>query len=378
MACATNYLPETQGRFQAVNADLVKLFGKARQGDQSAGEARIRLVKDVIRVGKWKVGPGQYEEFTPERLTEIERCFHEAKSRGYTFNLCKTHGFLGQVHPDDLMAVIDDVKFDGKTLWATVYVTPEQKQYLSNPAMKTSPGFFKGWVDGQGHKYGCQMVHLAVTDTPVVSGQGQFIALSNEQGTEMDFAALVEVLNGLMEKLGLPKLPEELTPETLVDSLKTIAESVAKEDDGECEDCGGQKSEGEVAMLANAQEQKLASMLDLIEKAIDRIGDIDTRLVTMSNEQTEMKKNRYADRVAELLNEGRITSGQRDSLVRDGESVQWNLSNLQEFATRPAIYRQNRVSSGLATEGEPPTEGVSKTLTPERIAELAARLMGKK
>lgn len=377
MTCTT-YTLAKQGRFSAVSGDLVRLFGEAKFSEadqqQSPDEPRTRVVKDVIRVGKWKVGPNQYEEFTAERLQEVVRCFREAKQRGYEFNLCKTHGLLGQVHPDDFISPIDDLAFDGKTLWAASYVTPSQKQYLSNPAMKTSPGFAPNWVDGQGKRYGFQMVHLAVTDTPVVGGQGRFITLANEQGTTMDFAALVEVLNALLAKIGGSPLPEGTSEETLIESLKSIVESIVVESEDDKMDDEAEK----LKTMANAQETQLASLLDLVEKAVGKIGDMDTKLVTMSNEHAAMKRDRYTDRVATLLGEGRITAGQRDALVKDGESVRWELSNLQEFASRPALYKPQRLSAGLATGEEPPADGVVKKQTSERIAALAGLLAPQK
>jgi hypothetical protein len=374
----TTYLLENQGQFQTdISGDLLKLFGRAKYSPQQQQidptEPRTRVVKDVIRVGRWKVGPNQYETFSAARLIEVVRCFQEAKSRGYEFNLCKTHGKKGQVHPDDFISPIDDLRFDGKTLWATVYVTPEQRKYLKNPAMKTSPGLFPNWVDGRGKKYGCQMVHLAVTDTPVVSGQGRFITLANEQGTAMDFAALVELLNALLKKTGSPALPDDVSEETLMDSLKAIVEAMA---DPESED--DKDGKGEMPMEMANQQAETAKILDLIQMAVEKIGEMDGKLVTMSNEQTAIKKDRYADRVAELLGEGRITAGQRDALVKDGESVRWDLSNLQEFASRPALYRSARFSAGLATDGEPDVDGVAKTKTTERIQQLAGLLAPKK
>lgn len=374
----TTYLLENQGQFTTdISGDLLKLFGRAKYSPQQQQidptEPRTRVVKDVIRVGRWKVGRNQYEEFDAARLIEIVRCFQEAKSRGYEFNLCKTHGLLGQVHPDDFISPIDDLRFDGKTLWATVYVTPKQRDYLKNPAMKTSPGFAPGWVDGRGKKYGCQMVHLAVTDTPVVSGQGRFITLANEQGTAMDFAALVELLNALLKKTGSPALPEDVSEETLMDSLKAIVEAMA---DPESED--GEKEHGEMPMEMANQQAETGKILDLVQMAVEKIGEMDGKLIAMSNEQTAIKKDRYADRVAELLGEGRITAGQRDALVKDGESVRWDLSNLQEFASRPALYRSTRLSAGLATDGEPEVDGVAKTKTTERIQQLAGLLAPKK
>jgi hypothetical protein len=237
--------------------------------------------------------------------------------------------------------------------------------------MKTSPGFAPGWVDGKGKKYGCQMVHLAVTDTPVVSGQGRFITLANEQGTAMDFAALVELLKTLLMKTGSPALPDDVSEETLMDSLKAIVEAMA---DPESRD----EKDGQYPMEMANQQAETAKILDLIQMAVEKIGEMDGKLVTMSNEQTAIKKDRYADRVAELLGEGRITAGQRDALVKDGESVRWDLSNLQEFASRPALYRSARFSAGLATDGEPEVDGVAKVKTTERIQQLAGLLAPKK
>ena len=167
------------------------LFGppKYTAADQAANPDKplTRIVKDVLHVGTIRVvdeANGDLEadwQVTPQHLAAIADAHRVARSRGFAAILGKTHGDerTRLIHPDDHLAPIAEFKTDGRVLWMSAYVTPEQARYLSNPALKVSPYLKGGYRDTGGHVYPIRAVHVAVTDNPRVPGQGMFqVALS--------------------------------------------------------------------------------------------------------------------------------------------------------------------------------------------------------
>lgn len=150
------------------------------------GKALTRLIKDVLRVGRWKEGfdaqgrPifGDYDE---PKLTTILNNAVAMIASGHAINVGKSHGDEQLIiPPDELIAPVDAVKLSNGVLWVSMYVTPAQADYLSNPARKVSAGLYSDYPSGDAKIYaGPTMLHVAVTDRPVVTGQGPFIALSN-------------------------------------------------------------------------------------------------------------------------------------------------------------------------------------------------------
>lgn len=146
-----------------------------------------RVIKDVLRVGQWKEGFDENRQpilgdYTPQ---EMQRIYNNARlmmAAGHAINYGKSHGDDQLIIPtDELIAPIDDIRLDNGILWTSTYVTPEQMIYLSNPARKVSAGLCRNYIAGNGTRYdGRTMLHVAVTDRPVVDQQGPFIvALSN-------------------------------------------------------------------------------------------------------------------------------------------------------------------------------------------------------
>lgn len=228
----------------------------AAQQAANPGRAMTRLVKDVLPVGRWKVGinpDGSFafwnvDEATLRRLAESH---HAARSRGVAMNLTKSHGDVrtGMVPTDELIAPVDQLIVEGGRLWASVYVTPAQAAYLQNPACKVSPCVHDGWSDGGGHVYDSRMIHVAVTDNPVVPGQGPFLTLANRQqqhqsqrqqqpqrsrqaafparrqfalkGKTMDLQQLIPLINSLLTEYGA-ELPADTSEATLIRDLQVI------------------------------------------------------------------------------------------------------------------------------------------------------------
>lgn len=205
---------------------LPAAFGppKFSREEQAANpdQPMTRLVKDVLRAGKWKVAEDEIGNpilwnVGKKTLQKIAENFRRAQHRGVAMNLGKGHGdpVTRLIHPDDMIAPIDAVAIEGESLWLSVYVTPEQARYLANPAMKVSPGVFDNWRDGQGNLYPTQLIHVAVTDSPVVTGQGPFVALSNQQSPRTKGVTMAEETPAAVADETTETTTEETpTPET--------------------------------------------------------------------------------------------------------------------------------------------------------------------
>lgn len=156
-------------------------------GPDRLSDGRVRVIKDALRVGTWFVTLPDQSRFewkvSPRVLATLELTHKLARRNGVAFNLTASHGDLSTliVPNNELYAPLDQVVSDGEILWASSYVTPDVARRLANPAMKVSPGVVYNWMDGRGNQYPMAMVHLAVTDKPVITGQGPFLAMANSQ-----------------------------------------------------------------------------------------------------------------------------------------------------------------------------------------------------
>lgn len=218
-------------------------FGPVNPPPESlaAGQTE-RVIKDVVRVGRYflgynAAGKERYWEVTPAVLSQIETNFRAMKANGQRPNLVKTHGDLStlMVHPDDLMAPIDDVKIVGDTLWMSAYVGPEEAKYLQNPARKVSIGSLENYSDSEDRRYpGDSLLHVAVTDRPAVNGQGSFVAMADgaSQGGGSMNPEIVKAFNELFGLLGQGPMADVADEEQLLllvnDRIKSLGGSAAE------------------------------------------------------------------------------------------------------------------------------------------------------
>ncbi|MCY2966291.1 MAG: hypothetical protein NT069_22105 [Planctomycetota bacterium] len=285
-----------------------------------------RVIKDVLPVGRWKAGISndgksfRMFEVTPELLTEIRDNFSLAQSRGAAFNLGKSHGdpVTGLIPTDELIAPIDQIETDGNTLWAACYVTPSQAAFLSNPVCKVSAGVRQNWFDGQANPYSYQLVHIAVTDLPAVTGQGRFLTMSNTLSATTDpeetdageamggdsevlSSSTKELWNRALSLLGLGVLADDVDEdnlETVVSALlNTLSQSSNDSADSADSNSDGAKTlpplnpavgANMTAELSNATPATPATQINLANSAVatpatpaDPFAAITTTLTTM-------------------------------------------------------------------------------------------------
>ncbi len=144
---------------------------------------RVRLVKDIMRVGRWNValtnsGQPVMQDFTPARLQQLVNRFNEHKRAGIGHPICFDHGEHCDTSERDSVADVDELWTDGTTLWMSTYVTPAQKAVLTEKIRRVSLGAVHDWIDGTGKLWaGYSILHVALVVHPVVSPQHPFLEL---------------------------------------------------------------------------------------------------------------------------------------------------------------------------------------------------------
>lgn len=378
--------------------DANAVFGPPRftpeQQAANPDHPMTRVVKDVLRVGKWNVGGPQEPvmwDVTPEVLAALANSAAMQQQTGHAINLGLSHGGEGLVVPtSELITPIDAVRVSGNTLWMSLYVTPEQAKTLQNPAFKTSPGIMWDYVDGSGQKHQIALVHAAVTDRPVVAGQGKFLAMANAapstvpstKGKTMNFAAILAFINALLGMLGAPPLPDD-TNETNIEErgnfvLKMLGGAQAPADEAPAEGAGDELPvPGGAAGMSNWRRKATgADVAALIEKAV---APLVQKVAALSNSVNAIKGG--AANHAQAAFEAKCTelgkAGVAAATLQEkrelAQAMGWDIRLLNGL--QPAVAMSNTSRKG-ATAGPPPSGSATDESMPtdDEIAErLKAR-----
>lgn len=346
----------------------------------------VRLVKDVLKVGNWKTGyddAGRPEMWTvtPAVLANIARDFDTMKANGVGSNLGKTHGDENLlIHPDDLIAPIEAVKVAGDTLWIASYVTPEQAKYLENPAMKVSVGVVPNWQDGRGKTYSMALVHVAVTDRPVVAGQGPFLALADTAtgGSGMDFAALLAAINTFMEALGFSPLPDDTTDANIVDRLVGVAAAMGTKPE-EPEPAGPEvpgAPEGDATMDMSGIPAPMADTLrKLFKTQEDKITKLSDDLAARKANEAKAEQSAFQQKVGQLLAGGVPKTILDGKLALANKLKSFDLALLDGLA--PTLNTgANSKARKLADPNPPNITADDPAATRKEVAERVAKARG--
>jgi hypothetical protein len=348
---------------------------------------RTRLIKDVLRVGRWKVGQdarGQPVWWAVSRNTlgEIARQFQLAQSRGIAQNLVWGHGDPATkiVDPRDLIAPLDQVIHEGDTLWVSAYVSPQQARELRNPANKVSVRVMENWTDGAGRHYPIMLLHVAVVDQPVLDSQGPFVDLANHllclfsKGTHMalDYQRTFDAVNTLLGLLGL-SLPETTTEDNFNDTLDMLVSMLEGQSppDGEEDPNAGQSPGGtsESPPPAGTQSQ----MSRQIHGLARQVKDLCLQVAALRGQGGRPV---FLERLKTLAAQGVITAREVGQLTQLGQRHAWDLGLLDLAQERQAID-MGRYAKRHANGAPPALRGVSPTLSPAEIQDGVKALGGR-
>lgn len=336
---------------------------------------RVRLVKDALHVGRWKVGKNadgsdRFWDVKPETLKEIANEFQGAQSRGVARNLIWGHGDPSKkvVDPKNIIAPVDQVIATDDVLWVSQYVTKEQAAELSNPAHKVSVRVATDHTEGDGTKSPLAMLHVGIVDSPVVSGQGPFVQLSQEEQQErLDFALSLfelgpdgmpapkaappaegdEPITGLDPErtvsqvkelcsiIGVP-LPETVTAANLNDALDILL-PLMKGPEQE-EDPNDPQKTGDPTMLKQPPTQSNLSLADVQKAVADVVKPFETKITDLSNQVTALTtdkanaaKNAFETRLTDLAKAGNIDAPLVEKLKAKGAKFAYDLDLLDGY-----------------------------------------------
>ena len=345
-----------------------------------------RVVKDVLPVGKWKIGHDANDQpvmwdVTRDQLELMRDTFSLAQSRGHAMNLTKSHGDAETliVPTDDLISPLDQVVVENDVLWISSYVTPEVAEKLQNAAMKVSPGVTTRFEDGHANKYPLMLYHVAVTDQPTVTNQGRFLALSNslpKGGNAMDEATL-ELFRQIFTYEGTP-LPETVTTKNAAEILPIL---VAQLVGGEVEDEDASEGDGDTGAETPADSEgnagddlATATMSNKVLAAVEKLGKtLNARIDAIENGG---RKATFEARSAALAESGVITVAKAIQLNNTAARHGYDLSLLSLFEGGKKAVPMGRSSARMSNAAAPQVNGGEKKQ--RSIEDRVAALLGKK
>lgn len=383
-----------------------------------------RLVKDVLRVGKWLAttsdGGQSWWNVTRDTLRGIASTFQTAKQNGVDPNLCWDHGDprTGVISGQSLITSIDDLRVEGDVLWCSLYCTPQQARTLSHPVHKVSIGYEPVWRDGRGRNYQHFLSHVGVVDLPVVDSQGPFLTLSRRRNTmpiprmgrarrlalsQMGFRLATEggdeeaaeetveagdmIIEGdgvdaliglidqlLMEGMGIG-LPEGTTGETLVHDLQVLTHALFKPaEEAQAEapaEPAAEVAAEQMALSTRAIGQAIQAAIAPLQRQIRTLSAGRTaQRTTVSNSAAEA----YRAELDRLAADGNIDAATRLDLLEQGAETGYRLSTLAPFR-RTTMVRNGSRAKALATGRPPATNGRPD---PDRVKKLVEVGLGKR
>lgn len=386
-----------------------------------------RLVKDVLRVGKWlaTTSDGGQSEWvvTRETLQGIANTFRMARQNGVDPNLIWDHGspLTGLVSGRDLITSIDDLRVEGDVLWCSLYCTPQQARTLSHPVHKVSIGYEPVWRDGRGRQYRHFLSHVGVVDLPVVDSQGPFLTLSRRKGNTMPIPrmgrarrlalsqlgfrlateggegeeaateetiepgaqtvegdgveTLIDLIDQLlMEGMGIG-LPEGTTGETLVHDLQVLTHALFKPAEEPTPEAtaepAAEVAAEQMALSTRAIGQAIQAAIAPLQRQIRTLSAGRTaQRTTVSNSAAEA----YRAELDRLAADGNIDAATRLDLLEQGAETGYRLSTLAPFK-RTTMVRNGSRAKALATGRPPATNGRPN---PDRVKKLVEVGLGKR
>ncbi len=353
---------------------------------------RTRVVKDVLRVGRWKTGATMagptFWEVKPQTLRTLADQYRLAQSRGISHNLVKGHGdpHSGAVHADDLVSPLDQVFVANDTLWVSAYVTPAEARTLCNPAQKVSVRVMEHWLDGAGRSYPLMLLHVALVDEPVVDSQGPFRQLGlsatakpasshpfsiGDLAMPIDLPRLRAVVNTLLAYWDL-SLPESTTEATFADDLDALVQQVvAQETDTPADEAADAQPE------ANDLSHTVAGLTQQLRDLAQTVAALrQTPPATSSPTEADASgRGAFDTRLNSLAMAGNIDAKTLTKLKRVGEAHGWDLALLEPFQDVRMID-MSRVAQSLATNTPPTVPGALARKSPEELLAAVKALGG--
>lgn len=354
---------------RAVPSSLAAILGKPRfskeEQDANPEAPMRRVVKDVLRVGEWKVGAA--EDGTPIKwrvtdgvLREIARQYRLAKANGVESNLywgASTAGNQHHISARDGIAPIDELVVDGGRLFAVQYVNAATAKELSNPSHKVSVKVVSQWGDGQGRTYPYMLEHVAVVDQPVVSGQSAFFELANEQGVR-NVEELKRVINEMLKVMELSEIGSEVSDDDLVKVLETKLETLRDLTTNRQQN----ETVADVEEVALSNEQGDQTQDDLRSLVLELSNKVDA----LTSEKIIAGKDAWQAKLDGLFAANKIDAATKGEYEKNGQAMAYNLSLLAPLDSVVLQKHDDSAAGSFALSNEPDT-GKKKSRSDEDV-----------
>ena len=170
-------MPETK--------DVYWLIGRA---GEIALDGAQKFWKELIHEGRWtNAHAGFTLDVGRTRLESWKRNFDEMLGAGIRVPVPWGHSY----DPRDNAGFLEEIELRDRSLWGLLHVPDAaDAQKLGRTVCGVSVSVNPNFVDGTGHRWGEVIEHVALTNYPVVTAQGDFIQASAENGESKRAVAL--------------------------------------------------------------------------------------------------------------------------------------------------------------------------------------------
>lgn len=251
--------------------------------------------KDCIREGDFvNVNTGEPLEITRERLEKWAANFQLMKVNGVNVPIADGHNTEKPLGSITDMEVVDDT--DGKArLWCNYDFADEEAVKIAKRAKYVSIATDPDYMDCEGNEYGEVIQHVAVTATPVITKQLEYVQLSRSENVpNKEDAQMAEILREFAELMGI-----ELADDMADDAIKEmVVEKLSKLMNPEQEELADEADETKPVEEAEEEES---------EEEEQEEEDEEEDAPKLSRELAEALAESAEVRINALVAEGHIT-----------------------------------------------------------------------
>lgn len=365
-----------------------------------AGQTVHMFEKDIMHPGTWRM-PNNGRAFVVNDVTMS----HWVK----TFKVMKRNGiqiYVPEGHtadPGKNRGWVDDMYVKDGVLMARMALVGEHAKLAGTNAVSIfSPEKF---TDGKGRTYEQPIVHVALTPTPVISGQGPFVSISASNGSTNQVPVYTEDQKGTRMDPNVQKLADAVGVDIKgmdeTTAMKAVLTAVAGLlDEGGEEDTGADKGapggEKKPPIAASIKIKGLETKVSELTKALNdkkENKNVDTNTEPVGGMTLRLAIENREMKIDRLVERGKITPAVAKSLKaqwanKESKTLQLSLEDGGDdlFNSTIAALEENdpKVLGAVTSRGqsvslsrkvpggdaEPTDEDIKKTT--ERMAKMVS------
>lgn len=371
---------------------LAPVSSRVRQLEQPG-----RLRKDILRVGRWRVGD-DYWNVTPDTLRQLKQNFDSGQANGLDCPVVWNHSEDAR----DRCGKVLSLDIEGDELFAVFDVSDPANVGQIKESGGVSVQVREPFIDGIGNEYPLMLTHLGIVNHPVVPGQGRFRELSLQKQKETNVmrkyaTRKLRLANGKIKSITRCLAEgEEVAPDEVVSDAPPVEEAPAPAEYPVLDEVQyGALSEPVSKLLTAAfgvtlpdgttGENFIANLLNTISVAEQIVPDVTeetpaevvdampiedmtpaevamalkvTRKRIAKDRELAIKQSEvnYTAKLESLLNAGVVLAKDKAGLMQAGKSSKWSMSILSVFDGRdPQIHTKSKVRNVVKEDGGEPT-----------------------